>query len=339
MAINQSSLNVLREQHDLDESAAYDLAVAFLNGNCQTSEIVDVLQLLQQKGESVTEIIGFIRAMRDHMTPLSLSKHPLIDICGTGGSLPNRFNVSTCVALVLGQLGYSVAKHGNRGSKKANGSFDFLDAMGIPYDLSSAEHNARLEKFGATFLFARLYHPAVRHVADARRQLTSRSIFNLIGPFCNPASPTIQIIGTPSNDLAQTLLAVGKKLDYSTFAVITSDIGLDECSTVGKSTVYSISNGDERTFTIDPKSYGIKHTLNDISVSETALATDNAAAFKSILANNNTGHPLAKLIALNAAVIMHIIDHSIAIESGIEKALDSLAQIEMDKHFPSHRPN
>ena len=118
MAINQSSLNLLRKQHDLDESAAYDLAVAFLNGNCQTPVIVEALQLLQQKGESVTEIIGFIKAMRDHMTPLSLSRHPLIDICGTGGSLPNRFNVSTCVALVLGQLGYSVAKHGNRGSKK-----------------------------------------------------------------------------------------------------------------------------------------------------------------------------------------------------------------------------
>ena len=153
MAINQSSLDLLRKQHDLAESAAYDIAIELLNGNCTTPEIVEVLQLLQQKGESVSEIIGFIKAMRANMTPLSFSQQPLIDICGTGGSLPNRFNVSTCVALVLGKLGYSVAKHGNRGSKKANGSFDFLDELGIPYELTEAEHQARLDKFGSTFLF------------------------------------------------------------------------------------------------------------------------------------------------------------------------------------------
>ena len=320
MGINQSSLDLLRKQHDLTESAAYDIAIELLNGHCTTPEIVDVLQLLQQKGESVSEIIGFIKAMRANMTPLSFSQQLLIDICGTGGSLPNRFNVSTCVALVLGQLGYSVAKHGNRGSKKANGSFDFLDELGIPYELTEAEHQARLDKFGTTFLFARNYHPAVRHVADARKQLATRSIFNLIGPFCNPASPTIQIIGTPSNDLAKRLMAVGKALDYNTFAVITSDIGLDECSTVGQSTLHSIANGVERTVTIDPQLLGIHHSLNDISVSDSALAVDNANAFKSILKTKDQNNPLVLLIALNAAVIMHIIDESISIESGINKA-------------------
>ena len=324
MAINQSSLDLLRKQHDLDESAAYHIAIEFLNGNCSTSEIVEVLHLLQQKGESVSEIIGFIKAMRANMTPLSFSQQPLIDICGTGGSLPNRFNVSTCVALVLGQLGYSVAKHGNRGSKKANGSFDFLDELGIPYELTEAEHQDRLDQFGSTFLFARRYHPAVRHVAEARKQLTSRSIFNLIGPFCNPASPTVQIIGTPSNDLAQRLIAVGKALDYNTFAVITSEIGLDECSTVGKSTLHSIANGVERIVTIDPQLLGINHSLNDISVSDSALAVDNANAFKSILKTKDHNNPLVLLIALNAAVIMHIIDNSISIESGINKSISTL---------------
>ena len=148
-----------------------------------TPAIVELLTLLATKGESTDEILGFITAMREHMSPISFTPTPIMDICGTGGSLPNRFNVSTCVALVLGQLGYHVAKHGNRGSKKANGSFDFLDAMGIPYDLTPAEHQARMDQYGCTFLFARNYHAAVRHVGPARQQLAGRSIFNLVAHF------------------------------------------------------------------------------------------------------------------------------------------------------------
>jgi anthranilate phosphoribosyltransferase len=327
LAINQATLNLLRKQQTLTESAAYDVAIEFLNGNCTTPEILEVLQLLQKKGESVSEIVGFIKAMRANMTPLVFSQKPLIDICGTGGSLPNRFNVSTCVALTLGVLGYHVAKHGNRGSKKPNGSFDFLDEIGIPYDLSESEHQARLNQYGATFLFARLYHPAVRHVADARKQLSARSIFNLIGPFCNPASPNIQIIGTPSNDLAKTLIQVGKSLNYKTFAVITSDIGLDECSSVGDSTIYKLSNGIESKIGITPELLGINHTLKDISVSPNALASDNATEFKLILQHQDRNHPLLTLIALNTAVIMHIIDEKVPIEDGLERAKSAILSL------------
>ena len=329
MAIQSSILSQLRKQQDLTESDGHDVAIEFLNGGCDTGHIVEVLRLLQEKGESVSEILGFIKAMRTHMRPLTFTQDNLIDICGTGGSLPNRFNVSTCVALVLGQLGYAVAKHGNRGSKKANGSFDFLDAMGIPYELSQAEHQARLDTVGCTFLFARLHHPAVRHVAEARQQLPSRSIFNLIGPFCNPASPSIQIIGTPSADLAQTLLSVGRNLPYQIFAVITSDIGLDECSTVGRSHVHIHNNGHIRTVTIDPTEYGIHHTLDDILVNANALATDNADAFQKIVSQNQKNHPLAQLIALNVAVILHIMDETIPIQDGLDQALSALFSLSL----------
>ncbi len=308
----------------LSESEAYALASHFFDGQLATASIVECLTLMHNKGESVSEILGFIHAMRAHMTPLSFSQRPLIDICGTGGSLPNRFNASTCTALVLGHLGFTVAKHGNRGSKKANGSFDFLDALQIPYELTEAEHQDRLNQFGTTFLFARLYHPAVRHVAKARQQLSTRSIFNLIGPFCNPASPTVQIIGAPTKSLAKTLVTVAESLNYDTFAVITSDIGLDECSTVGTSTIHKLSNGNHQTIHIDPETHGIHHTLQDITVSDSALASDNAKAFTEMLKNQDPDHPLATFIALNAAVIMHIINESIPIESGMDQAKQAL---------------
>lgn len=308
----------------LTETEAGQLACQFLDGELDTPSIVKCLTLLHNKGESVSEILGFIRAMRAHMTPLSFSQRPLIDICGTGGSLPNRFNASTCTALTLGQLGFAVAKHGNRGSKKANGSFDFLDALQIPYELTEAEHQNRINQFGTTFLFARLYHPAVRHVADARAQLSTRSIFNLIGPFCNPASPTVQMIGVPTKSLAKTLFTVSESLNYDTFAVMTSDIGLDECSTVGLSTIDKLSNGNHQTIHIDPKTYGIHHTLQDITVNDSALASENAKAFTDMLKNQDRDHPLATFIALNTAVMMHIINESIPIESGMDQAKEAL---------------
>jgi anthranilate phosphoribosyltransferase len=215
-----------------------------------------------------------------------------------------------------------VAKHGNRGSKKANGSFDFLDAMGIPYDLTPAEHQAQMNQYGCTFLFARNYHAAVRHVGPARQQLAGRSIFNLIGPFCNPASPNIQIIGAPSKTLAKRLMDVGSQLNYDTFAVITSDIGLDECSTVGDSTVYIRRGNNYSELVIHPEDYGFHHTLDDISVSADALAVDNAAIFKEILFTKNTKNPIAQLIALNAAVMMHVVDDSVIIMDGIKQVLE-----------------
>jgi anthranilate phosphoribosyltransferase len=317
-------VNKLTTGKDLSESEAYKLGCTLLNGELDTAAMVECLTLMHIKGESVSEILGFVQAMRAHMTPLSFSQRPLIDVCGTGGSLPNRFNASTCAALVLGHLGFAVAKHGNRGSKKANGSFDFLDALQIPYALTEVEHQNRLNQYGCTFLFARRYHPAVRHVAEARAQLKTRSIFNLIGPFCNPASPTVQIIGVPTKSLAKTLLTVAKSLNYHTFAVITSDIGLDECSTVGTSTITKLSNGKHQTIHIDPKTYGIHHTLEDMTVNDSALASDNAKAFTDMLKNRDPNHPLATFIALNAAVIMHIINASIPIESAMDQAKQAL---------------
>ena len=333
MGIPQSIIHQILEHQDLTESDAHDVAMTFLSGEAPIDDMVTVLSALHKKGESVSEILGFIRAMRTHMTPLSFTESPIMDICGTGGSLPNRFNVSTCAAMVLGAIGHSVAKHGNRGSKKPNGSFDFLDALGIAYELTPDGHQEMMTRHGATFLFARQYHPAVRHVVNARKQLTSPSIFNLIGPFCNPASPSIQVIGAPSKRLAKKLVMVGDALSYDTFAVITSDIGLDECSTVGKSHIEGNRNGQAFQLELDPTTLGIHHQLSDITISPTAMATDNAHEFKAILSNQSLDHPIAQLISLNAGVILHIINSSTTISDGYQLAGQALMDLSNDPRF------
>jgi anthranilate phosphoribosyltransferase len=330
LTIISDVLDKLTQYIDLTPHEARCVALEFLSGRSTNNDMQQTLALLQQKGESISEILGFISAMRDTMTRISFTHHPLIDVCGTGGSYPNRFNVSTCVALVLGVMGYHVAKHGNRGSKKPNGCFDFLDALGIPYSLTPTEHQQRLRDHGATFLFAREYHPAVRHAASARAALPGRSIFNLIGPFCNPALPNIQIVGCPSKDLARTIMAVGKELNYDIFAVLASDVGLDECSTVGLTHVMVARNGVPEEWVVDPVSLGIYHDLADMTVSAEATARENAAMFKSILMNRQMDHPIATLIALNAGVIISIIHSEISLNDAFlnsKKALFSEALV------------
>jgi anthranilate phosphoribosyltransferase len=318
----------LRCGRDLSRASAGDLARALLGGHCADNDVRDALVGLYQKGESVSEILGFIDVMRANMTPVSVTVRPIMDSCGTGGSgIDNRFNVSTAAAFVLGAMGYYVVKHGNRGSRFANGSIDFLDALGVPYALSDDEHNDRLQKKGVTFLFARLYHTAVRHVAPIRQQLSHRSIFNIIGPFCNPASPSIQIVGTPSEAMAQRLYAVGESLSYDTFAVVTGESGLDDCSTVGRSRIWVRQGQSTRAMVVDPLDWGIRHTLSDITVGGASLSADNAAVFRDIRHRQDTQHPIAVLIAFNVAVMAHIMDPHTAIDAAYASAQAALVTL------------
>jgi len=323
--------------HRLSRTDALAVANALFGGNIPDTETQELLaQLHQSPGETTDELLGFITAMRQNMTPIHLqSAQPLIDLCGTGGSLPNRFNVSSCVAMILGSAGYPVAKHGNRGSKAPNGSFDFLAALGIPYELSEEAHQHQLNTLGCTFLFARTYHPAVRHVTRARQQLGHASIFNLIGPFCNPASPPIHVIGCPSHALADRLLAVGQALPYQTLAFISNDMGLDECTTTGPSRLMIWKNNQLRTHIITPKEWGIQHTLNDISVSKNALGIDNARQFKILIHTKNATHPISELIALNAAVVMHVANPEQSISDGLEMALSIIKTGKLQSFIPS----
>lgn len=216
---------------DLSVTESQSCLEAMLSGAWSTLETVTFLDALRTKGESVSEIVGFAQGLQRHMIPVT--EVTAIDLCGTGGGPAGRYNVSTASAFVLATAGVQVAKHGNRGSRQPNGSFDFLEALGVPILTDPAKLRAIFQKTGLCFLYARAHHPAVATVAEARKVLGGRSIFNLIGPLCNPSNPNRQIIGVSDSVLGPKIAQAAQALGKEHVIVVSGDHGYDEITPFG----------------------------------------------------------------------------------------------------------
>lgn len=260
-----------------------------------------ILKTLFEKPESIDEVVGFTLGMFEAMIPFNVSKKA-IDICGTGGSGKIRFNISTAVAFLLASMKIPIIKHGNKGSKSPNGSFDFLEELNIPIDLNLELQKKVFKKFKLSFLFARQYHPAVKNVANARASLTHRSIFNLIGPLSNPSKVDYQIIGTPDEKTALILAEALKKLKKKRAVVVNGFNNIDEVSIDGSSQCFLITKDTISKFTINPKELGIKGFEKDDYIGGTAK--ENANYFKKLLDAPNDSDPILNMICLNAALAL-----------------------------------
>jgi anthranilate phosphoribosyltransferase len=203
----------LKNAQNLSLTQAADLCATFLEEDLTDAAIAETLVLLAKKGETADEICGFAQALLQRATPVPFD-HGTVDVCGTGGSDLERFNVSTAAAFVLACAGLSVAKHGNRGSKRPNGSFDLLEALEVPFQLNGDQVAQCLNQTGIGFLFARSFHPTMRKVVEARRQAKRRTIFNLAAPLCNPTQVAYQLVGTAARPmgriLAQSCIRLGR---------------------------------------------------------------------------------------------------------------------------------
>ena len=224
--------------HSSEIESFFDLV---FQGEINDTDIQQVLSALHYKGETVDDVIGVVSAMKKVARRLDLGRD-IIDVCGTGGSGKNRFNISTVVSFVLGSMGVNVAKHGNVGSKKPNGSFDFLTELGINYNLSSADTKMIFSDQSLCFLFARLYHPNMKYVAPIRKRLDHRTIFNIVGPLCSPVDLDYQLIGTINESVATLLAASLSKLNRKRAIVVFNDEGIDEFSINSTNTYYIIEN-------------------------------------------------------------------------------------------------
>ncbi|MSR88741.1 MAG: anthranilate phosphoribosyltransferase [Candidatus Margulisbacteria bacterium] len=285
-------------------------------GQVKKETIKDFLTLLHNKGESVSEIVGFATAMRRAMSPIELSDNA-IDICGTGGYTQDRFNISTAAAFVIASFGIPVAKHGNRGSRKSNGSFDFLEALGIQWDKNI---QARFSTTHLAFLFARNHHPAMRFVAEARNELPFRTTFNLLGPLCNPASVKRQVIGTSTQENAEKLIEALQKLGTERAMVIVGSNGLDELSTEAPSLLYELVNGAVIRGVFKPKEL----FRSSMPLDPIGSAQQNADLCQRLFSEGITDHPISKAIALNAAVGVYIAGKSESIEKAYPTALAAI---------------
>ncbi len=316
----KSILNKLIEKENLTTEETQLFLNEVIRGIVTPAQIGAVLVALRMKGETSDEIVGFIKAMKENMVRVKASN--TIDVCGTGGDSSGTFNVSTAVAIVVAGTGVKVAKHGNRAASSKCGSADVLEELGINLQLSTEKAEAVFNKVGMVFLFAPLFHPAMKNVIAVRKELMTRTVFNFLGPFVSPASAEKQLIGVPNVEIAKKLAEVGKKLGYKHLLVVTSEDGLDEISISSKTTLFEVKNGSVKQSIVDPMAYGFK------KVSKKEILGGNAAQNARIILDVLKGDksPRRDIVILNSAFALYVAGVVEGIGEGIslaEKSIDS----------------
>jgi len=270
----RESLNKVVEGQSLDAEAMTAAVGAIMEGQATGAQIGAFLTALRLKGESEDEIAGAATALRDRCVRLPGLKdgkgNGLIDTCGTGGDGAGTVNVSTLAALTAAGAGARVAKHGNRSVSSLCGSADLLTELGVRIDISPEAASRCLEEAGFAFLFAPLYHPAMKSVASVRQEMGIRTLFNLIGPLCNPAGVRHQVMGVYSEDLVELIAGVLGKLGCERAMVVASKDGLDEISVCAPTTIAHLyQDGTMEVTTVDPDDLGIKtHQLDSLKGGE-----------------------------------------------------------------------
>ncbi len=231
---------------------------AMMRSEASPEEMAGFLGAIASRGETVAEIVGCARAMRRQGRLLKLEREDLIDVCGTGGDGADTFNISTCNALILASAGLGVAKHGNRAVSSRAGSADVLEALGIRIDLSVEEAADCLDKKGFAFLFAPLYHPAMKSVAAVRKSLGVRTLFNILGPLCNPAQVKRQVVGVFAEKWLDPVAEALQNLGTQEALVVWGSDGLDEISLGGVTHAVHLKDGQRRRIALSPQDFGLR---------------------------------------------------------------------------------
>jgi len=315
-------LNKLVDGNNLSKREASFLLERIIAGELNTAQIAAVLVALRTKGETIDEILGFIQTMRKHMVRINAPS--ALDIVGTGGDGSGTFNISTAASFVVAGMGVPVAKHGNRAASSKCGSADVLEAMGVNINLTPNQAENVLKKVGMVFLFAPLYHPAMKQIGPVRKELGLRTIFNFLGPFLNPASTKKQLLGVPNLEIAKKLAQVATKLKFTHLMIITSLDGLDEITTTAKTKVFAVKGAKLNSFMISPEQFGInKATIKDLKGND---PTENATIIQNILKGKKG--PQRDIVILNSAAVLYLAGKTKDINMGI-----SLAQKSIDNGF------
>jgi len=311
---------------DLSESEAQRALELVLSEETPDAAIVALLTALATKGESSEEIIGFARIMRQQAIPIQSRQEKLIDTAGTGGGA-DTFNISTTAAFVIAGAGVPVAKHGNRALTSRCGSADVLVALGVSIECPPEVAQVALDSIGLAFMFAPLFHPAMKRVAQIRRELKHRTIFNMLGPLTNPASAPYQIIGVYSPDLTEKMAEAALGLGCRRTWVVHSYDGLDELSIGAKVKVSDARDGKVESFDLDPTELGFKES--PASALSGGSAEHNAGIIRGILEGSLKG-PARDVVVLNAAAALHVAGEGEFIETAkqAEESLDSGAAME-----------
>jgi len=304
---------------DLDEVDARALMDALMGGELEAPLVAAFLTALRAKGETSDEVAGFVRGMLAAATRLPLSDElaaRAIDTCGTGGDGAGTINVSTIAALVAAAAGVPVAKHGNRAASSLAGSADLLEAWGIAIELGPDRAASVLHDVGVTFLYARRYHPAMRHVAPVRTALGMRTVFNLLGPLSNPAGVRRQVVGVPDARGGALVAGALARLGDRRALVVHGDDGLDELTTTTTSRVWDVRDGVVKEWSVDPRDLGLAPASREqLRGGDVARNRELADAVL-----EGVQGAMADLVALNAAAALLVADVVDDLPAGLERA-------------------
>jgi anthranilate phosphoribosyltransferase len=253
----QEALALLLESHDLTRAQAREVMNVVMAGEATPAQIGGFLVALRVKGETAEEIAGCAEAMRAHVLPVRPGRDDLVDTAGTGGDGAGTFNISTAAALVAAAAGAAVAKHGNRAVSSASGSADVLEALGFDLEQPPERIARSIDELGFGFLFAPAHHPAMRHAAPVRRELATRTVFNVLGPLTNPAGARAQVVGVYAPELVPTIADVLARLGARRAFVVHGAGGIDELSPAGPNLVCEVVEGRVEPREIDPGELGV----------------------------------------------------------------------------------
>ena len=296
------------------ESSAHAFG-AIMSGKVSEARIAAFLTALSVREATVEEIIGAARAMRGAMRTINAPPEA-IDLCGTGGDGHATLNVSTAASFVVAACGVPVAKHGNRNMSSRSGAADVLEALGVCIDLPPPAAEICLADVGLCFLFAPSYHPAMKHVASVRKQLGFRTVFNLLGPICNPAGVRRQLIGVFSLEWGEPLARVLQALGTEKAWVVHGADGLDEMTTTAATDIVVLGGGEISNRRMVPEDLGLKRsTLSDL---RGGAPDENAMAIRELL--NARPGPFRDIVLLNSAAALVVADKASDLRSGLELA-------------------
>ena len=273
-----------------------------MNGEINNSQSAALLTALKIKGETPNEIAGFATAMRNNGVKLNSDISNTIDVCGTGGDNSGSFNISTAVSFVVAGAGVKVAKHGNRSITSKSGSSDVLTELGVTIDLTPELSKRALDEIGIAFLFAPIYHPAMKNVAPVRLELGFKTIFNVLGPLTNPANTVKQMIGTFNKDISLKMAEASKILGMERVAFVCTNNQYDEITLTNSTEIIELNNSDIAIRKIDASTFG----YNTITLNEIAGGTPKENAQIIIDLFSNKGKiPHFNVVAANAAQALY----------------------------------
>lgn len=328
---------------DLAETEMIEVMNQIMGGEATPAQVGAFITALRMKGETIEEIAGAARVMRDHATPIrvgkaldidreeiNLDRETILDTCGTGGSGTKSFNISTTVAFVVAACGVKVAKHGNRSISSACGSADVLEALGVNLNVTPQQVESCINEVGVGFLFAPALHGAMKHAIGPRREIGIRTIFNILGPLTNPAAADRQVLGVYDEKLVEVLAKVLVKLGCRRGFVVHGYDGMDEITLTGPTRIAEIKDSQVLLATIEPEDFGLQRCpLSDLQGGD---AEKNAEIVRDILAGEEG--PKRDIVLLNAAYALLASGIAESVEDGLGKARsvidDGLAKAKLE---------